>query len=303
MTIYRHREWNDETCISTEIPIWLGATLESSLFGAETIYAEDASPWLDRNLILRAEEDLDGLECPNFFRSGLMPLAHRYYEVLNELLEKDFKVTFPEWGRGPFGVAFHLRGFENLLMDMASNAEFAHKLMRVITDSRKKWTEDRAKFLGCSVEKGNLYNDEVNTPALSPKLYEDFVLPYEQELSQFHGGILYWHSCGDTTELVHLIARIQNLEMFHVGPWTSGTRCVEVFENKVPLEFCLHPLRDVQDTQVEGMKAKLAEIAKAVKAGPYTVRADGLQVFRGLDRDLPQIKEWIKVADEFLSSH
>lgn len=303
MMIYRYNEWEDETCIGKEIPIWLGATLESSLFGAETIFAPDASPWLDRNPVIEEESDLAKLDFPDFRKAGLMPLAHQFYEELNEMLDDDFKVTFPEWGRSPFGVAFHIRRFENLVLDMVTNPSFMHTMMRFITDVRKRWTEDRATFLDMKVEKGNLYNDEVNTPTLSPELYEEFVLPYEQELSRFHGGILYWHSCGETTKLVDLIAKIPNLEMFHVGPWTDGARCVEAFDNKMPLEFCLHPLRDVQNTDRTGMEAKLKEIADACGKGPYTVRADALQVVNGLEKDLASVKEWVSVANNYLLNH
>ena len=164
MMIYRYEHWSDETCIGKEIPIWLGAPFESSLFGGKTIYAEDASPWLDREPVIKSEEDLDRQEFPDFYQSGLMPIAHQYYEVIGELIDDDFNVTFPEWGRSPFGVAFHIRRIDNLAIDMATNPEFTHRLMRFITNARKQWVQDRAKFLDMNVEKGNLYNDEVNCP-------------------------------------------------------------------------------------------------------------------------------------------
>ena len=43
-----------------------------------------------------------------------------------------------------------------------------------ITQARKKWTTERAQFLGKSVGKGNIYNDEVNCPSISPTMYEEF---------------------------------------------------------------------------------------------------------------------------------
>ncbi len=300
MMIYRYEHWADETCIGKEIPIWLGAPFESSLFGAKTIYAEDASPWLDREPVIKSEDDLDRLELPNFYKSGLMPIAHQYYEVIGELLDDDFKVTFPEWGRSPFGVAFHIRHIDNLAIDMATNPDFTHRLMRFLTDARKQWGRERAKFLDMDVEKGNLYNDEVNCPTLSPKMFEEFVLPYEQELSEFHGGILYWHSCGDTTKLAALIVKIPNLEMFHVGPWTDPTVSVKAFEGKTPLEFCLDPFSDVQKATPVEMEQKLIEIVEACGPCPYTVRADGLQVITGLQTELNQVDEWIKIAHRVL---
>jgi hypothetical protein len=300
MSIYRFENWDDQTGIGLQIPIWLGVTLESSLFGARTVYTRDDYPWLDREPVIRTRDDLEKLEPPDFFSSGLMPLAHRYYQEIRELVDDDVKVNFHEWGRSPFGVAFHIRRMENLLVDMIDDPEFTHRLMRFITDARKRWVAERAKFLGKPIEKGNLYNDEVNTPTLSPALYEQFVLPYEQELSMFHGGILYWHSCGNTTALVPLIARIPNLEMFHVGPWTDGETCMKVFKGAVPLEFCLHPVKDVQNADRRAIENRLRGIAMACDGGPYTVRADGIQLIHDLQKDLSAITEWIAAADRVL---
>ena len=300
MLIFRFENWGDETAIGLNIPIWLGVTLESSLFGARTVYTDDDYPWLDRRPVIERPEDLGKLPEPNFRTSGLMPLVHRYFEEISSLVDDDVTVSFHEWGRSPFGVAFHIRGMEGLLADVLDNPNFVHRLLRLITDARKSWVSERAKFLGRPIEKGNLYNDEINTPTLSPALYEEFALPYEQELSVFHGGILYWHSCGDTTALVPSIARIPNLEMFHVGPWTDGEACMKAFKGQMPLEFCLHPVRDVQDASRDSMTAKLCGIVKACDGSAYTIRADGLQLMHGLEKDLAAIREWTLVADSVL---
>jgi hypothetical protein len=305
MTAYRYQNWDDETAIGLQVPIWLGVTLESSLFGARTIFEQDEYPWLDREPVIRTEKDLDRLDYPDFRSSGLMPQAHRYYEVLRDLLDEDFTVTFPEWGRSPFGVAFHIRGYENLAADMATNPEFVHRLLAFLTEARRQWTLERARFLGREVEKGNLYNDEVNTPSMSPDMYERFALPYEQELSAFHGGILYWHSCGDTTAMVDRIARISRLGMFHVGPWTDGAVCMKVFQGRMPLEFCLHPFQDVQHADEAAMVKRLRTIGSTCGGAPYTVRADGLQMVygpgaSGVEAGLRAIREWISTADRVL---
>jgi uroporphyrinogen-III decarboxylase len=300
INIFRHENFDEDTCVGKEIVIWLGTTLESSFFGSKTIYTENDYPWIDREPVIRSEEDLEKIESFDFHKTGLMPLCHQYYEVIGELLESDFKVTFPEWGRSPFGVATHVRGYENLLVDMIKNPKFAHRLVRVITDLRKSWVRERATFLRQEVEKGNLYNDEVNSPTLSPQLYEEFALSYELELAEYHGGILYWHSCGDTTTLLPSIAKIPDLEMFHVGPWTDVATAVKTFNGKVPLEICLHPVRDIQTATRITMEKRLSDIAEACNGYPYTVRADGLQIMKDIDRDLKKIGEWNEMARRLL---
>jgi uroporphyrinogen-III decarboxylase len=300
--MYRYEHWEEETGVSTEIPIWLGVTLESSLFGADTLYADNEYPWIDRHPVIENESDLAKIEKMDFHKSGLMPLAHQFYEVIGDLTGSEFNVVFPEWGRSPFGVATHIRGYENFLSDMLQNPKFAHEILRLITDSRKEWIAARAQFLGKSIGKGNIYNDEVNCPTLSPDLYEEFALPYEVELSDFHGGILYWHSCGDTTRLLSRIAQIDTLEMFHVGPWTDIKTAMEIFQGNVPLEICLHPLRDVQGASYEAMEARLVDIASTCGGAPFSVRADGLQKMGNLKSDLDKIGKWLNLANRILSA-
>ncbi|MFP4106442.1 MAG: hypothetical protein ACLFVU_10170 [Phycisphaerae bacterium] len=52
------------------------------------------------------------------------------------------------------------------LIDLFRQAEagetFARRQLRFITDCRKQWVRDRAKFLGQSIQPGVLLNDEVN---------------------------------------------------------------------------------------------------------------------------------------------
>ena len=302
MMIYRFEVFQDFTCIEKTIPIWLGPPFESTLLGSKAVYVSGESPWLDREPVIVEYSDLSKLKFPDFNTTGLMPLAHKMYQEISEMVKGKYTVVFPEWGRGPFGVAFHIRGFNNLLMDMIANPKFVHQLMSFIAEARKKWISDRAHFLGRQVEKGNLYNDEVNCPTLSPQQYEEFVLPYEIELCEFHGGITYWHSCGDTTKLLDSIRKIPQIDMFHIGPWTSLIESKRVFGKDTALEKCLMPTVDVQMASPREMEEKLIEIKNALEGSYYTIRADGLQLLSTVTRDVEIIRQWVNIAQNVLKN-
>ena len=296
MMIYRFEEFQDFTPVEKSMGIWLGATFESSLFGSRSIFMKDEDPWIDREPVIKRYQDIDNLKFPDFYQSGLMPLAHRMYNWMSELAGDEYTIVFPEWRMGPFGVACALRGMENLLADLLLKPEFVHRLMRLITDARKKWVKERAEFLGQKVGQGDLDDDEVNSPCLSPEQYREFVLPYEKELCEFHGGIGYWHSCGDTTKLLNSIRIIPRIDLFHIGPWTDLKKSKEVFGENSALEKCLMPTADIQLASRTQMEAKLDEIRSVLDGSSYTVRADGLQVINSLETDLTVIEQWIKIA-------
>jgi uroporphyrinogen-III decarboxylase len=198
---------------------YLGAAFKAALFGLKVRWLPDKDPWVYENPpLIEKPEDLDRLRPPDFYEGGIMPAVHEFFQRLNELAAPGLTIRFPEWIRGPFGVARYLRGAENLFLDIMDRPEFVHRLMRFITDAQKNWIAERAKFLGIKIEKGFLYNDDVNCPSLSPSMYEELVLPYEIELCQFQGGIKYWHSCGNLTPLLPHIRKIPLIDMLHVSP-------------------------------------------------------------------------------------
>jgi uroporphyrinogen-III decarboxylase len=299
MDDYHFSNWNDNHVFTKEVFIWFGVVTELSFFGPELVFFPNREAWIG-NYIIKSEEDLDKMEHPDFFKSGLMPVIHRFYEEMNEVLDGRLKVMFPSWVRGPFCIAAHLRGLENILVDMLMEPEFVHKLMRFITDSVKKWTIERSKFLNEPITAGKLYNDEIDCPTVSPDMYREFVLPYEVELSEFYGGIKYWHSCGNTTKIFEQINKIPNLEMFHVSPWADEKKAAEIFNERIAFDICVDPQRNVLERNEVEMIERLEQISDNCKSRNFAIRADAFQQVGTLENDLGKIRLWDNVASKVL---
>ena len=141
MTIERFKLFADDVFVTRRLPMWGGAPFE-----ARHVRDEDRVSLMIRipgsttpSLVIPEREALDSLAMPDFHKSGMMPNTISMYEQLHDILDDDFEVQFPEYLRGPFGIATYIRGFENVLFDMVDEPEYAHKLMRFIVDSRKNW--------------------------------------------------------------------------------------------------------------------------------------------------------------------
>ncbi len=294
MDLYRFTHWEENTCIRRHIGIWLGVSFEASLFGAETVYREKQCPWIPAKPVITCQEDLERLETPDFRSSGLMPQAHRMYEGIRRLLPKDFEVEFPDWQRSPFGVCTHLRGTEDLLMDMIEAPDFFRAQLRFVTACRKKWRQDRAAFLERQIEPGDLLNDEVNGQLFPPRLYEELILPGEIVLGR-SDGVRYWHSCADVTAFLPLIRKIPGLRLFHVGPWTDVTRAAEEMGD-IALQICLDPLRDVQRASDAHIEQRLDGVCRACHGKAFTIRVDGLHTIDTLERELEAIEHLLDLA-------
>jgi len=295
--IYHFDHWADSTYYTRDLFIWFGVVTELSFFEPKIRFFPDRDGWIEHPPLLERKEKLAFLPQPDFYKGGLMPKIHEFYEKMSELTDERFRVLFPKWVRGPFCIAAHLRGFDNIIIDMLEDPEFVHKLMRFVVDSEKKWAKERAKFLNSPLEKTFFFNDEIGLPFIKPDMYEEFILPYEIELANFYGGVLYWHSCGDTTQFVELIRKIPGLKMFHVGPNTDLQKAVQVFAPDVSLDVDLDPFRDVLQADEELMKSKIERIIAicSEKDVPFCIRADAFQPVYELEKIFSKIQLWIEI--------
>lgn len=300
MMIERFRLFDDDVFISRRLPMWGGAPYEASMYGMKIAFFAATDPWIDySSLVIPEREDLDRLEMPDFHKSGMMPNTIAMYEQLHEILDADFEVLFPEYLRGPFGIATYIRGFENVLFDMVDEPEYVHRLMRFIVDSRKNWYRELEKYLGRPVLKGNLFNDEVNTPSLSIDFFREFVLPYEKELEEFHGGLHYYHSCGDLTRLYPAISEIGRIDMVHKGPWSGIAETAEHFGQRAAIEVVLNPQADICDLDEAGVQALLSGFVKVLsehRVRGYTLRANNIQKYGSLENSIEKARGFIRAA-------
>lgn len=306
MMLYSYRNLKDDTPVTKDICLYLGAGFEASIFGLKQVFRIDTDPWVGREPLIKEKSDLAFMKIPDFYHDGCMPEIHRFYEEMKSLGKKrGFNIVFPRFLKGPFGIAITLRGFENFLMDMKEDPAFAHKLMKFITTARKEWTKERANFLGVEIEKGDLMNDDVNSSVISPQLYREFILPCEKELCEFHGGIRYWHSCGDVTGFLESILEIPSIDLLDVGPWTNLETAVKLFQGRMPIEIRTHPERiniySATETEMRKLIDRVIEICGKYNTN-FAIRAGGLQTFNSLTHDLYQIKLWARVAREQLYS-
>ena len=302
----RFQLFDDDVYLSKIINIWGGAAYEGSLFGMKCTLSDNADPWLDYTPLICCEDDIDRMPMPEFEKSGMGVDMIRIYEGVKDILGDRFEVCFPEWLRGPFGIAVYLRGFDDFLTDLLAEPEFAQKMLRFATDSYHHWNAQLHRYLGRKPSPVNLYNDEVNCPTISPEVYRNIVQPYDREIGNRNGGLLYWHSCGDVTLLLDDIGALPNIEMMHVGPWTSVDKAAEIFGKKSSLEICVNPQKDIFDVDIDAMIRKINSIITTCRTRDvdgFYIRAGGLGIFGDLDTTLNKIKVWNDAAKHAITQY
>lgn len=305
--IFRFRNFNDDTFLNKWLPMWGTSVIEGAMFGLPYSLFEDNDPWLDNRSIINNEDDIKRVRdhMPAFKTSGIMPELINCYENCLELIDDDFEVLFPEWNRSIFGVATYIHQYEDLLVNMKLEPEYCYELFRMISDVRKEWYRGYAAYFGTTIPRGNLYNDEINCPTLSPELYRDLLLPFEQEQSRFHNGIYYWHSCGDVTPMLDEISKLQNLELMNCGPWTDVFSAGVSFRDKCPIEICMDPQRDILEGTPETMWKKISDtIAACLRSDicGFNFKLSAINMYRTLPYTIGQIQLFLEQANKVISS-
>jgi hypothetical protein len=298
--LYRHLYIKDDTPLTKDIVIWPGAGFEESIFGLEQVYRPDTDPWVGKRTLLEERSNLLSMGKPDFYESGYMPQLHSFYDSIDNMARKHgMNAVFPFWQKGPFGIALRLRGASNLFMDMITAPSFVKDLMEYVTVSRQEWTKQRANFLGTTVEKGDLINDDVDSTMISPEFYEEFVLPYEKQLSSFHRGIRYWHSCANVSNFYDLIVKAGSIDLLDVGPWSDVKRALHATQGSIPLEIRLHPKKvNIYTATDENIRNAVNYHIKRCKEfdSDFCIRVGGLSLFSGLAQDINSIKRFLAVA-------
>jgi hypothetical protein len=304
MRIWQQENLEDDTAIGRGVYVSLSNALEASMVGGEVAYPEMLDPvCLYTKPVVESDADLDRLEKPDFYTSGEAPRAHRMYGEAQDLMHEldddgDWPVGFPGgYHRGVLGLGLVMRGpQQNIIFDTIDRPEFAHRVFRYVTDFLNDYDVQRAKLTGEPVGTIGIGNDEVTIPYVSPRLYEEFLLPYELELAEFHGGLTVWHSCGTTSPLVGLIRRIPNIKQFYTGPWTDVGAVMEAFGDNTPIMIAANTVDDIMSATPEHMVAHVRSLADRCHGAALQIRGGSMNSIHDLKGDVAQFRLWTQLC-------
>lgn len=196
----------------------------ASVFGVEyELSARYGSPWVTRPLSKSALSALtpDTLD----WERSLVPALCRYLEHFRRELNGRLEVYLADT-QGPFDLAHLARGHD-LLTDLVDDPPFVHHLMEVAThvyiEGTRRMKQAAGEPLNGGHHSGNLHMvgagvrlcDDSGT-IISPRLHEEFVLPYQQRaLAAFGGGWVHW--CGGDFPLVPLYLSLPACRGINLG--------------------------------------------------------------------------------------
>jgi uroporphyrinogen-III decarboxylase len=297
--ILKFRRFADDTPLTRQIPVCFGVTHEAGMLGQKIFFLPGEEPQFGREPVIGPGDALPA--SVDFTRNDyLVKMAIPYYSRVRELVGGEFQVIFPQWYRAPQGVALYIRGFENFSLDLYDDPDFAHRVLRYVTDAAKDYARWVADFTGRPIGPCDLFNDDI--PLMGPDAYREFFLPYEQELSDFHGGVAYWHSCGDVTKHVSEIHKLRGISLFDFGvTMESKEEGIKRLVRPQALELRVFAKPHIQEADEASQKAYVRSIVEAcARQGvrKYVIRTSGMSTLLGGERDIEKLSRWVTLARE-----
>jgi uroporphyrinogen-III decarboxylase len=190
--------------------LWYGVAAIPEVFGAKIRWEKDRDPQAEP--IIKDVGDMDQLEVPDLSSSKMVS---RILSLESEWKEKiNIPIAITD-NQGPLDVAVMLRGLTPFLRDMYLQPRMVHRLMKIVTKTiiefvkmqkeiiREDMDECAACHGGIWAPKGvGVWISEDYITQLSPKLFREFVMPYDEEIFQTFGGGMI-HACGDSTHQIN----------------------------------------------------------------------------------------------------
>jgi uroporphyrinogen decarboxylase len=137
------------------------------------------------------------------YEEELAKKAERLYKDTDYFLIADSLLT------GIFEQAEHLRGFENFMIDLAINKDFANKLLDIILEQRKEFYDRFLDIVGPYVDMVMVADDLAgqDTLLISPQTYRELIKPRHKELNSLIKNKadvkIFYHCCGAVSELIN----------------------------------------------------------------------------------------------------
>ena len=167
--IYRH------DLISVGVDIY---NVEYEALGAKVNFPENEELPSTNEIMISSIEDIDKLKVPDPEKDGRMPMFLNAVQRINEKVGSEVIVNGTVVG--PFTLAAIMRGFENFVMDLVMEPDFAYKLMEFANKVSLSFAESFIKRgVGLSINES-----WIAPPLLSPTFYEENVVGYEKTLIQ-----------------------------------------------------------------------------------------------------------------------
>lgn len=225
---------------------------EASGFGADIVFPEDGVPYSRENLI-REYGDLKKLSVRDPLSADRMLDRIRAIELYKREVGDRYPIL--GWVEGAFAEAVDLRGMTELMVDLYDEPDFVRELLEICNEQAILFAREQiragADFIGIGDAAASL---------VSPAVYREFVLPYEQKLiDSIHreGARVKLHICGNISNHLEDIA-LTGADMVDIDWMVDFEKTIRILGDRAAACGNFDPVKVL-------LEGSLEDIAESVK--------------------------------------
>jgi len=247
---------------------------EASDLGAAVEWFDDQPPAIvESRALLHDKSALLHLRAPDLSRGRMADRVHAL-ELLNTQAG-DEKIV-EGWVEGPCAMAADLRGLNTLMLDFFDDPAFVTGLLEFVTEMELRFAQAQVKAGASLIGVG-----DAAASLIGPKLYHQFVFPYECRLVQgirALGVKTRLHICGNTRKLFGDMGRVgaDIVDLDWMAP------IAEAREAMGPSQLLLgniDPVRVLRDGDADSVERAISDCHRS--AGERYIVGAGCEVPRG----------------------
>lgn len=214
----------------------MGVGVFASAFGCESKFPPDQMPWV--HALIKPGDPAEKVYdiAPPDIRDGYLGDILDFAEYFDKKANYKYPIAMTDL-QGPLDTAYLIWNACDFMIAMYEHPAEVHRLMRLVTDLIIKFVKEYrskvremvpAHFPMVYLPDGQgITLSEDALAVLSPHCWEEFSLPYINELSEEFGGVLI-HSCGNIGHQLEALKKVHKLRGINFG--VSETRFEAVWE-------------------------------------------------------------------------
>ncbi|MBA2123998.1 hypothetical protein B9J78_03575 [bacterium Unc6] len=173
----------------------------ASAFGCPTRFLDDNMPWTEH--IIDDPKDIIHLK-PEIKKAEIFNLALEKALYFRNKVGSGFPISLPDI-QGPVDTAGIVMQDTRLFEAVYTHPQEVHLLMKMVAETIIRMVrtfEEKVTNLFCYSHSNwlpyGIYMSDDYLAVISPKIYAEFVVPYNEMIAREFGGV-FLHSCGDYT--------------------------------------------------------------------------------------------------------
>lgn len=273
--------------------VWPGSgyhNLAIRAIGGKIKFREKGAPDIQETLLKKAS-DVNNIDPLLIKKDADITTLLKTTSLLSKKIGESTMIGSSQWG--PFTLAGHVYGVENLMRDIYKNKKDVHKVLEFTSELCAQYLE---AYVDAGAEIISVADPTSSGDMISREQFKNFSLPYLKKVVQRlrkKGAIVCVHICGNITNRLDLIPEI-GVDIISVDYKVPLDKVNELVNSKIAFAGNMNPVAVMENLGPEEVAEACEECIKKAGTNSNYILMPGCDIPPGVP--LENIKAMVRTA-------